>query len=110
MSSTTPACRSASTQPPSALQGRKERIVVPAQHEESLGLLHVPDQLVVVAVVAVVDVAGALAQLALPHRPLGGVGIGDRKFDGDLSPNGKFQVELARAVLRVLPPGPSHAG
>src|ERR1035441_7799317 len=83
------------TQYSSALQGRKERIVVPAQHEESLGLLHVPDQLVVVAVVAVVDIAGALAQLALPHYPLGGVGLGDREFDGDLSPDGEFQVELA---------------
>ena len=81
-----------------------------AQHEGGLGLLHILDQMIVMAVVAVVDIAGPFAQLALPHRPLGSIPIGDRKFDRHLSPDREFQMELARAVLRVLPQGPGHAG
>ena len=72
--------------------------------------MHLWDQPVIVAVVPVVDGEGPGAQLGFPHRPLGGVGVGEGELDRPLPPDGKFQRELAGAVLRILPqrPGPAR--
>ena len=65
--------------------------------------------LIVVAVVAVVDVADALAEFAFPDEPFAGVGRGDDEFDGHLPPDGEFKVEFTRAVPGILPECPGHA-
>ena len=61
------------------------------------------------AVVAVVDVADAFAKFGFPDEPFAGVSRRDGEFNGDLPPDGEFEMQFARAVLGILPECPGHA-
>lgn len=86
--------------------------MVQAQHEAGPAGWYGLDAAIVVAVVPVVDVADACAELGFPDAPGAGVGGGDGECGGPLPPDGECEVKFAGTVLGILParPGPARQG